>query len=186
MKKLELKLSNTPNFRIIEENIDTKPFIDELNRNEVLWGMVSSLDNIGGDLNPYGFLPLTMGVQYGDVSIKNSECQMDTPAKQMFPVLNQWLIDHGLDQHSRAAFFRLKPNGTVAEHIDDGEYYLTRDRYHLSIQGAYRYTVGGESRIILPGEFFWFDNKKPHSAENLSTIDRITFVFDVPKHPTNP
>jgi quercetin dioxygenase-like cupin family protein len=69
----------------------------------------------------------------------------------------------------------------VSTHIDDGAYYLTRDRYHLSIQGDYEYTVDGESRIIRPGTFFWFDNKKPHSAKNVSDVDRLTLVFDVPK-----
>ena len=66
------------------------------------------------------------------------------------------------------------------------DYYKTRDRYHLSLQGRYSYTVEGEKHIIKPGTFFWFDNKKYHEAENISDVDRITFVFDLPFGKRNP
>jgi quercetin dioxygenase-like cupin family protein len=102
--------------------------------------------------------------------------------------IRKWLKQHGITQTSRAAFFRLKPGDSVGEHIDDGKYYLTRDRFHLSLQGRYLYTVGNEQHIIEPGTFFWFNNKIPHSAKNVADIDRLTFVFDVPHsldHPAN-
>jgi hypothetical protein len=63
---------------------------------------------------------------------------------------------------------------------------LTRDRYHVSIQGTYLYEVDGETHQIEPGTFFWFDNKKFHSAINNGTTDRITFVFDLPHTKGNP
>ena len=93
---------------------------------------------------------------------------------------------HNIHNISRGAFFRLPPLGSKGRHIDEGKYYLTRDRYHLSLQGEYLYEVDGEEHIIKPGTFFWFDNKKPHSAVVVSDEDRITFVFDVPHSPTNP
>ena len=34
--------------------------------------------------------------------------------------------------------------------------------------------------------FFWFDNKKIHESYNNSNVDRLTFVFDVPKGKNNP
>ena len=40
--------------------------------------------------------------------------------------------------------------------------------------------------IIEPGTFFWFNNKEYHSAYNNGNIDRVTFVFDVPKSKKNP
>ena len=75
---------------------------------------------------------------------------------------------------------------TVGSHIDNGTYYLTRDRYHLSLQGRYEYWVEDEMHIIEPGTFFWFDNKRYHAAKNISDVDRLTFVFDVPKSKKNP
>ena len=78
-------------------------------------------------------------------------------------------------------------------HIDDGTYYHSRDRYHLSLQGIYKYWVGdtpddpnAEMHIIEPGTFFWFNNKKYHKALNIGDVDRLTFVFDVPHSKRNP
>lgn len=173
-------------FRFIETGIDTKPFLEELKKNDSLWQMVNQMQDIGGDLDPPGFLPLTMGVQTKYITIKNSDYQKNTPAYEKFPVLREWLKNHNANDHSRAAFFRLPPGGQVLKHIDDGEYYLDKDRYHFSLQGEYLYWVDGESYIIKPGTFFWFDNKVMHSADNISTVDRITFVFDVRHSPNNP
>jgi quercetin dioxygenase-like cupin family protein len=56
----------------------------------------------------------------------------------------------------------------------------------LCLQGSYLYNVGGETQQIVPGMFFWFDNKKSHWAFSNGTEDRITFVFDLPHSPNNP
>ena len=80
----------------------------------------------------------------------------------------------------RCGFLSLPVDGYVGAHIDEGTYYHTRDRYHLSIQGQYQYFVGDETIIIDPGTLFWFNNKKPHGAVNLGDDVRVTFVFDMP------
>ncbi len=174
------------NFRFIETSINPDPFLEELHENEKYWKMVSNLENIGGLKNPYGFLPLTMGVQVNNENIKHSDKQQNTEAYNNFPLMRDWLIRHNASKHSRAAFFKLKPGDSVGMHVDDGNYYLTRDRYHFSLQGEYEYWVDGEIYLIKPGTFFWFDNKKPHSAYNCSDVDRITFVFDLPFSVENP
>lgn len=76
--------------------------------------------------------------------------------------------------------------GSVGQHIDDGTYYLNKDRYHFSLQGAYQYWVDGEQIEVQPGTFFWFDNKLEHWAKNIDSVDRITFVFDVVHGSLNP
>ena len=73
----------------------------------------------------------------------------------------------------------LPVGGKVGTHIDIGNYYFTRDRYHLSIQGKYKYHVGDEEVLIEPGMLVWFNNKIPHGTENVGDETRITFVFDV-------
>ena len=85
----------------------------------------------------------------------------------------------------RCGFLALPVGEIVGSHIDEGTYYLTKDRYHLSIQGKYEYTVGDETIIIEPGTLFWFNNKLPHKAVNIGNNIRITFVFDVPHHKRN-
>ena len=68
----------------------------------------------------------------------------------------------------------------VGAHIDEGTYYLDKDRYHLSIQGQYKYFVGNEDIVVDAGTLLWFNNKIPHGTVNLGDETRITFVFDVP------
>ena len=74
----------------------------------------------------------------------------------------------------------------VGAHIDEGTYYLDKDRYHLSITGQYQYFVGEESIVVDPGTLLWFNNKMPHGTVNTGDVTRIIFVFDVPHSPNNP
>ena len=176
------------NFRFIHTNLDVSKIRDKVLANEQDWQAVTTYKNIAGDLNPYGFLPLVMAVVKKDESPKNSEGLVKTPLYKKYREVRLWLRDQGISETARAAFFRLKPGDGVGRHVDDGTYYLEKDRFHLSLQGRYLYEVDGEEQIIEPGTFFWFDNKKPHSAANIDAIDRLTFVFDVPwriKHPAN-
>jgi len=175
------------NFRFIEKNINVDKILGEVLDNPDDWDAVSKLKNIGGDLKPYGFLPLTMAtVKKRDDDPKNTQKQTNTPMFRKYKEIRRWLKSYKLHRHSRAAFFKLLPGQRVHTHVDDGTYYLTRDRYHLSLQGEYEYTVGDEMHVIRPGTFFWFNNKIEHGAFNNSDIDRITFVFDVPHSKKNP
>ncbi len=175
------------NFRFIKRNIDIGNILKQVLDNPNDWSAVSTFKNIAGDLNPYGFLPLVMGVvEDPNHSIKDSELQTPTHLFDKYTEIRKWLFNQKFTTISRAAFFRLKPGDSVGRHIDDGKYYLTRDRYHLSLQGTYLYECNDETHLIEPGTFFWFDNKKYHQAKNVSNVDRITFVFDVPKSPNNP
>ena len=177
------------NFKFWETNLDVTKICQQLLDNPNDWQVVSKMKNIAGDLKPYGFLPLVMAVvkNEGD-NPKNTELQKTTPMFNRYTEIRKWLKSRSITQTSRAAFFKLAIGGEVLTHIDDGTYYLTRDRFHLSLQGRYLYTVGDEQHIIEPGTFFWFNNKIPHSAKQIGDQERLTFVFDVPhslEHPAN-
>lgn len=177
------------NFKIWETNVDVSKILKQVLDNPNDWQVVSTMKNIAGDLKPYGFMPLVMAVvaKHGD-NPKNTELQQKTPLFDKYTEIRKWLKSRGITQTSRAAFFKLAVGGKVYSHIDDGTYYLTRDRFHLSLQGRYKYTVGDETKIIEPGTFFWFNNKIHHDAEQLGDEERLTFVFDVPHsldHPQN-
>lgn len=175
------------NFRFISHNENYQSVLQQVLDNPNDWSAVSTYKNIGGDLNPYGFLPLIMAVvRHPTDSPKDTELQQTTPLYNKYTEIHKWLLSRNITSISRAAFFKLRVNASVGRHIDEGKYYLSRDRYHFALQGEYLYEVDGEEHIIKPGTFFWFDNKKFHSARNVSNVERITFVFDVPKSPTNP
>lgn len=175
------------NFRFLGRNEPYQPVLQQVLDNPDDWNEVSTYDNIAGNLKPYGFLPLVMAVvQSAGDNPKDTELQQFTPLYHKYTEIRNWLISKNITKISRAAFFRLEIGGSMGSHTDDGKYYLTRDRYHFALQGEYLYEVDGEEHIITPGTFFWFDNKKVHSAQNIADVDRITFVFDVPKSPNNP
>jgi hypothetical protein len=168
------------NFRFIQRNVDVSAILNQLHKHTDDWQAVGTYENIGGAKKPYGFLPMVMAVVGENENPKNVEAVMMTPLAQHYSALWDWLNNQGITQVARAAFFKLAIDDQVLEHTDDGTYYLTKDRFHLSLQGTYLYTCGGERHIIQPGTFFWFDNKKPHSARNIGDVERLTFVFDVP------
>jgi len=131
-------------------------------------------------------LQLVMGgiTKEGEDS-RNTEVCIVTPAFEHHTAIVDFVRQH-FRSLGRCGFLALGVGEEVLPHIDIGAYYLNKDRYHLSIAGRYKYTVDGEEAIIEPGTFFWFDNKKMHSSENIGEETRVTFVFDVTKSEINP
>ena len=184
------------NFRFISKDIKVDKILQQVLANPDDWNEASKIPNIAGDKKPYGFLPLTMAVvETNQENLSKEELEglcvdseglQKTPMYHKYTEIRKFLKKYNCHTHSRAAFFRLKPGQSVFRHTDHGDYYLTRDRYHLSLQGTYTYTVEDEMHTIEPGTFFWFNNKKYHEAENISDVDRITFVFDILHNKRNP
>jgi hypothetical protein len=76
---------------------------------------------------------------------------------------------------------KLKPNGLVEPHIDEGKYCAAYDRYHfvVSTNPDAHLKVNDEVRHFNKGEIFWLDNKAPHSAFNYGKSDRIHIIVDL-------
>ncbi|GAB5470344.1 MAG: hypothetical protein Kilf2KO_33740 [Rhodospirillales bacterium] len=82
---------------------------------------------------------------------------------------------------SRAKIVCLPAGRRVYPHIDRGEYYLLRDRFHLvlrSARGSWLRAADEEVRMQA-GELWWFDNKQVHEAHNDGDEDRIHLIFDL-------
>lgn len=73
----------------------------------------------------------------------------------------------------------------VYPHIDRGEYYRLRGRYHMilkSAAGSYM-SAGDEEVRMREGELWWFDNDQMHAAHNDGDEDRVHIIFDLlPAH----
>ena len=174
------------NIRIIKKGIDVSKVIEQLEQYSDDWyiqrkGTDTLLERGYADIE-VGNLQLIMGaVKKKEDFVGDSQISRPTAAYQrhteVIKIIKREL--RGAEIH-RCGFLLLPVDGYVGAHIDEGTYYKTRDRYHLSIAGQYQYFVGNESVIVDPGTLLWFNNKMPHGTVNLGDETRITFVFDMP------
>ena len=81
----------------------------------------------------------------------------------------------------RVTLVALQPGGWVRPHVDTGEYYRVRERYHLVLKSATGspLTCAGETVVMREGELWIFDNKSEHEARNPSDTPRVHLIFDV-------
>lgn len=181
------------NIRIIKTGINVSRFLKQLHQYPTDWGAQKNIEGIKNVHDEHGFpaidagvLQLVIGgVTSPDEYVGDTELCMPTKAYYHHTEIVGFLTRH-FHSFRRCGFLSLPVGGSVGIHIDKGSYYQTKDRYHLSIQGKYKYTVGDESVIVEPGTLLWFNNKLPHGTENIGDCVRITFVFDVPHHKNNP
>lgn len=174
------------NIRVLDQNIDVSEVLEQLKKYKNDWGAQRKIQGAHNVIDDYGFpeveagvLQLVMGAVHNETEyVGDSELCAPTEAFQHHTAILGILSRYFRDV-SRCAFLSLPVGGKVGTHVDVGDYYLTRDRYHLSIQGKYKYHVGDEEILIEPGMLVWFNNKLPHGTENVGNETRITFVFDV-------
>jgi hypothetical protein len=119
------------------------------------------------------------GITTPGEEVGNTERCTKTPAYRKHSEIRKFL-NKNYPNYRRCGFLALPVGEMVGAHIDEGTYYLDKDRYHLSIQGQYQYFVGNEQVVVDVGTLLWFNNKMPHGTVNLGDETRITFVFDVP------
>jgi len=179
------------NIRIIKTGINVSKIVRQLEKYPEDWGGQKGLDSaeqIDPDFHKIyaGVLQLVIGAitKPGEM-VYNTEICIKTPAHDRHSEVIGFIKRH-FHAYRRCGFLSLPAGEIVGQHIDQGTYYQTKDRYHLSIQGRYDYTVGGETVTVEPGTLFWFNNKLMHGTKNVGDCTRITFVFDVPHSKKNP
>lgn len=180
------------NIRVIKTGINVSKILKQLEQYPQDWGLQRTVEGAQSMLDrgfpeiEAGVLQLIMGaVDSDDQYVGDTEYCIPTPAVNNHTEIIKFLKRH-FKEVRRCGFLSLPVGGKVGKHIDIGSYYQTKDRYHLSIQGRYKYMVGDESVIVEPGTLLWFNNKLEHGTENIGDCVRITFVFDVPHSKNNP
>jgi mannose-6-phosphate isomerase-like protein (cupin superfamily) len=175
------------NIEILKTGIDVSKILAQLNEHTRDWDQQRKMEHSDSLLNhgvpdvEASVLQLIIGACADDEFVGDTELCYPTEAWYNHTEIIKFLETNGFEDYSRCGFLSLPVGGSVGAHIDVGSYYQTRDRFHLAIQGEYTYRVGNEEIWVDPGTLFWFNNKLPHSAENMSNSVRITFVFDVPQ-----
>jgi hypothetical protein len=93
--------------------------------------------------------------------------------------LRTFAAERGLEL-GRARLVRVPAGHRTQPHVDCGDYFLFRDRYHLvlkAIAGSWLRS-GDEDITMREGELWWFNNKAAHEGWNPGAEDRIHLVFD--------
>jgi hypothetical protein len=177
--------------KVIKTDININKVINQLKNYPQDWDHQKhikdshSLVDRGFDDLPISALQLIIGaVKKKEDFVGDSEINIKTPAYEHHNEIRKIIRKHlGNKELHRCGFLALPVDEIVGAHIDEGTYYLTRDRYHLSISGRYQYFCGTDTLIVEPGTLFWFNNKLPHGAVNIGDETRITFVFDISHGP---
>ena len=136
------------NIKILKKGIDVSKVVEQLEQYADDWyiqrkGTDTLLERGYADIE-VGNLQLIMGaIKKKDDFVGDSELNKLTPAWERHTEIVK-IIDREFPEREvhRCGFLSLPVDGYVGAHIDEGTYYLTRDRYHLSIAGHYQYFVG--------------------------------------------
>ena len=173
-------------FRLIKSNLDVQPYLDEIAAVPNAWEMNTSRQDKVAVQREAQAIPLRGIVKskIGGRERRDVHESRYTTASQNFMRVRAFLETFAYEEDAelgRAKLVCLKPGHRVHPHIDRGEYYRVRDRYHLILRsslGSYM-KAGDEEMRMREGELWWFDNNAIHEAANDGDADRIHLIFDM-------
>ena len=173
-------------FKLIRSAIDPKPFLAEIASVDGAWDASTGRQDKIAVQREAMAIPLR-GLRKSAIGAsKRRDVQESrwTSGSAAYPVACAFLkeIAEALDSElSRAKIVCLPAGRRVYPHVDRGEYYRLRNRYHLvlkSTHGSWLKAADEEIRM-REGELWWFDNDQPHEAFNDGDEDRIHMIFDL-------
>lgn len=173
-------------FRLIRADVDLEPLRQELAHHSSAWDLQVGRQLTAPAQRHTNAIPIR-GLRRSCIRGRRRRDVHEsrwTSLSAQFPATVAFIEAFAAEQRGtpgRARFASLPPGKTVLPHIDRGEYYRLRDRYHLVIrseQGSLL-NAGGESVRMREGELWWFDNKAVHDACNDSGSERVHLIFDL-------
>ena len=169
------------NFRLIQKDINIRPFHTEIAQHGDLWSTQRGRA-IKVQRETLSF-SLRSAVPEEGKLLADCHGVTDTSIYDLLPFTTSWLQPFAKQtgELSLAMVVSLRAKGKVYPHMDHGEYYKIRDRYHLVLQSnnGSRMTSGDEEQIFKTGELWWFNNKEVHEVVNESIYPRIHLIFDI-------
>lgn len=171
-------------FRLDQDNVDVTPILAELAQYPEAWTAQRGRQKIAVQREALA-IPIR-GLRKSKIQGRNRrdvhESRYTTISKR-FPAVIQFILQTAEQKKAkvaRAKIVNLPPGKHVYPHIDRGDYYAVRDRYHLILDSAGSWMRAGTEEVRMKtGEFWWFDNKAEHEALNDSDQDRIHLIFDL-------
>lgn len=173
-------------FRRVKHNVDVQPFLNEIASIPGAWDVNTGRQDKIEVQREAESIPLRGLVKskIGNRKRRDVHESRYTTISRQFIVARAFLQSFAAEQNaelSRAKIVRLLPGRKVYPHVDRGEYYRFRDRYHLILQSSSgSYLKAGDEEVRMQvGELWWFDNNAMHEAYNDGDTDRIHMIFDL-------
>jgi hypothetical protein len=173
-------------FRLVASNIDPKPYLKELASMEKAFERSTGRQDKIAVQREALAVPLR-GVRKSAIGNRASRDVHEsrwTTGSADYPLaraLLQSIAEREDSLLGRAKIVCLPAGKRVYPHVDRGEYYRVRNRYHFvmkSSRGSWLKAAGEEVRM-REGELWWFDNDQMHEAFNDGEEDRIHMIFDM-------
>ena len=166
--------------------VDPKPFLDEIAGVEDAWSVSTGRQDKIAVQREALAIPLR-GLRksaIGDRKRSDVHESRWTTGSRRFPLACEFLEEFAGEQGGllgRAKIVCLPAGKRVYPHVDRGEYYRVRNRYHLVLRSADGswLKAGDEDVRMKEGELWWFDNDQMHEAYNDGDQDRIHLIFDM-------
>jgi hypothetical protein len=173
-------------FQRLKHDINVRPFLDEIASEADAWNISTGRQDKIAVQREAESIPLRglVNSKIGTRKRRDVHESRYTTTSQRFVVARAFLESIATEQNSelgRAKIVRLMPGRRVYPHVDRGDYYKLRNRYHLvlkSADGSYLKS-GNEHVRMREGELWWFDNKAVHEAHNDGEAARIHMIFDL-------
>ena len=177
-------------FKCLKSDVDPKPFLDEIAGIDGAWDVSTGRQDKIEVQREALAIPLR-GLRKSAI---NGRARRDvhesrwTTGSKPYVRARGFLEAFAREQDSilgRAKIVCLPAGKRVYPHIDRGDYYRVRNRYHFvlrSTAGSWLKAADEEVRM-KEGEVWWFDNDQMHEAFNDGDEDRIHMIFDMlPSH----
>ena len=174
------------NFKLIRKSEDPTPFLTEISSVDGAWDeSTGRQDKIAVQREALA-IPIR-GLRKSAINGRKRRAVHEsrwTTGAMKYPKVREFLEAFAEDQDcilGRAKIVCLPAGKRVYPHIDQGEYYRVRGRYHFVLRSAAGSWLKAESEEIRmkEGEVWWFDNNKMHEAHNDGEQDRIHMIFDM-------
>jgi hypothetical protein len=111
---------------------------------------------------------------------------MDTSSRRLYPEVDKlvsWIYNHVEGTKlGRIMLVKLLPSGIIGKHIDPGQYFQEHYRFHVPLITNPNVLFYGEDNIPIhmpEGFLSQLANRRWHSAENKSNVDRIHLIVDI-------
>ncbi len=176
-------------FKKIATGMDIMPLLNALEKKPHLWDVNTERQQYAPNQKDTQSIFLrwcetkTVEAAFTEIPAVDYPCLEELPEAR--PLIAAIARAANATEIGRVLLTKLRPDGFIEKHIDEGSYAAHYNRFHLAIhsdKGNLFFAEGeedcGEFCHMDAGEIWWFNNKRPHWLWNDSITPRIHLIVD--------